>query len=44
MLTTEEEPDDDVELASYDGVIASKFSKARGGTVSRVLCDTVSGG
>lgn len=43
MLTTEEEPDDDVELASYDGVIASKFSKARGGTVSRVLVTLLAG-
>jgi hypothetical protein len=40
---TEDDPDDDAELASYDGVIASKSSQARGGTISHTLVILLAG-
>jgi hypothetical protein len=43
LSTAEEKPDDDFELASYDGVMASKVGKAGGGTVSRVLLTLLAG-
>ena len=46
LLTTEGEPDNGVELGSYDGVMVSKtvHRRACGGTVSRVLLVLLAGG
>lgn len=42
-MPTAEVPADDVEFASYDGVMASETRKAGGGTVSRMLLALLAG-